>query len=771
VLYEAGYEDAAGYQMTTANSSLGAYGLNKGWEVISSPEDLQPGDICFYRGGTAEGPYGEDPAHVNIFVGKDGDNYLCYDCGSPERILALEPAPYSMSSFGYAFRPNDEIVQSLSGTGIEDLKDNISHYLDGINNGTWSVSIRNLDRTSQHESINNRKQESNGWIKLFIMATVYDEVKKGNLEEQEVSSDVERMITRDDNSAADLLVAKIGQASAMRNTDEEDYFTIGARKVNTYASNHSYNYTHLEKKLSESTDTDETNVNYTSVKGVTLLLQKIYQGRCVNREYSDKMKEILSHQLITDKIPTTIDNGVVLNKTGESTNQIEDAAIVTIENANYVLAIQGYDLQNKEQALEQLKEISRMVYTYFSENGTSRNNEVEDEEIDYIVKNSRVYYMVSGLAYQCPLGNLKDGSEMLFELLATTEKTQKHEQLMRYLMYLLTGTDYKVTEFDFEEFLGASFISTGEGGPWSAIWGSACTKEEFLDAVRSFAPPNATGNGGRSCIDCYNRYFVANAENFYNICTSNGMDPRFIFAIGIHESYFGTSNIANTKGNFFGWGAYDWDPMGGALAFADMSQGIDEVSRGLKNYVTPGTWQYERIQSNGYDPVSIEGIGSLYASDPNWANAVKQHMTNIFGCTGNVNSGSSTEMQNKIVELASSQNTFGNGGGWCQAWVADVYARAGQSRTSSCCASSACNSWRVSTDKSSIPLGACVYGYSSNGTIDGNCGQEAGHVGIYIGDGKVASNVGGIRIESLDSWTETFGWKGWGWNGGVDYSR
>ena len=40
-----------------------------------------------------------------------------------------------------------------------------------------------------------------------------------------------------------------------------------------------------------------------------------------------------------------------------------------------------------------------------------------------------------------------------------------------------------------------------------------------------------------------------------------------------------------------------------------------------------------------------------------------------------------------------------------------------------------------------------------------------------IGNGKVASNVGGIRIETLDSWIASFGWKGWGWNGGTDYSK
>lgn len=132
--------------------------------------------------------------------------------------------------------------------------------------------------------------------------------------------------------------------------------------------------------------------------------------------------------------------------------------------------------------------------------------------------------------------------------------------------------------------------------------------------------------------------------------------------------------------------------------------------------------------------------------------------------------GPATEMQNNIVRIASSQDTLGTGRNWCQAWIAAVYNKAGQSWISSCCAGSAGEQWIVSQSRDNIPLGACVYG-KSNPYVGCDCGRDAGHVGIYIGDGKVASNVGGIRIESLDSWIAGFGWRGWGWNGGTDYSH
>ena len=135
--------------------------------------------------------------------------------------------------------------------------------------------------------------------------------------------------------------------------------------------------------------------------------------------------------------------------------------------------------------------------------------------------------------------------------------------------------------------------------------------------------------------------------------------------------------------------------------------------------------------------------------------------------------GTATDMQNKILEIALSKNALGCEQGWCQKWVADVYNRAGQNpRASACCATQAANLWLVSSDKNNIPIGATVYGsHSWSGTRCDNCGRDAGHVGIYIGNGLIASNEGGITHKSIESWVGTYGWRGWGWNGGTDYSK
>ena len=239
------------------------------------------------------------------------------------------------------------------------------------------------------------------------------------------------------------------------------------------------------------------------------------------------------------------------------------------------------------------------------------------------------------------------------------------------------------------------------------------------------------------------------------------------------ESGYGTSDIANDKGNFWGWGAFDTDAYGLAHSFTEVPDGIEEVARGLNSYMTPGTESYNVIVNNGYDPVTMQGVASRYCpGNPNYASTIKSIVKMIFGNThfssGDINA---SEMQERIVSIIKNGEVQPVSG-YCAAWVYDVYARAGQTRVGKCCANQARLAWAISMDQTSMPLGACVYAgeaYHSN-TICSACGTNARHVAIYIGDGMVASPEGYIRIMTLDQFISIYSWGGWGWNGGIDYS-
>ena len=93
--------------------------------------------------------------------------------------------------------------------------------------------------------------------------------------------------------------------------------------------------------------------------------------------------------------------------------------------------------------------------------------------------------------------------------------------------------------------------------------------------------------------------------------------------------------------------------------------------------------------------------------------------------------------------------TYPCNSGYCAAWVSGVYRAAVGSIPSG----NAIDYWikwknTGSTSAENIPIGAVVVGCGGGGEM----GNLYGHVGIYIGDGLVADNVGYHRIISLDKW-------------------
>ncbi|HEM3166371.1 TPA: CHAP domain-containing protein [Streptococcus suis 92-1400] len=137
------------------------------------------------------------------------------------------------------------------------------------------------------------------------------------------------------------------------------------------------------------------------------------------------------------------------------------------------------------------------------------------------------------------------------------------------------------------------------------------------------------------------------------------------------------------------------------------------------------------------------------------------NMGQVFGNTDLINSNggigggkeyeASSEIQKKIVNAA--YITPSPGAGWCAMWVSQVYQNAGLGFIGG----NACDMYRNYTftaDKSKLKVGMLVAVESSSS--GGSLGATYGHVGIYIGDGKVMDNIGHIRVTTIDDWIATF---------------
>ncbi len=150
---------------------------------------------------------------------------------------------------------------------------------------------------------------------------------------------------------------------------------------------------------------------------------------------------------------------------------------------------------------------------------------------------------------------------------------------------------------------------------------SGLTKEDF-EKVLSKNPKDV------------NHIFENNAELFYQIEQKYNVNGIFLASIGIHESAWGTSNIAVQKKNLFGYGSYDYSAFSSSITFESYQYGIEALAKALsKNYLNErGTQIYdgEIATGNYYNGATVSGVNTRYASDPEWANKVYNTMVKLY---------------------------------------------------------------------------------------------------------------------------------------------
>ena len=128
--------------------------------------------------------------------------------------------------------------------------------------------------------------------------------------------------------------------------------------------------------------------------------------------------------------------------------------------------------------------------------------------------------------------------------------------------------------------------------------------------------------------------FEENAEVFYNMDKKYNVNGIFIASIAIHESAWGTSQIAEDKNNLFGYGSYDETPYESSYEFDSYADGIETVTKSLvKYYLNPaGTKIYDGETASAwyYNGPTVEGVNQRYASDPDWHTKVYSYMEMLY---------------------------------------------------------------------------------------------------------------------------------------------
>lgn len=355
----------------------------------------------------------------------------------------------------------------------------------------------------------------------------------------------------------------------------------------------------------------------------------------------------------------------------------------------------------------------------------------------------------------------------LFAILENNDKTKNRLlELTKYLIYKSTGINYGEIEFDFSEYSLNAFTSTGAGGGYtftgsdSILWKNNFTKEQFVAYLQTVQVPNpsgcASGSGLATNQEGWDVFFKNCGGDWFDICTSYGIDPIVIMSWALNESGYGTSRYAQERGNLWGWGAYDSNPdnawSGTGNEKSDKAMALLQViCASLKETTDNPTthWRYQIAVNNGLanpDLTTILGTAYWYCSKPeSWTESCCTIMKNIFGdfiaqyCTATAdvrigtinltgeNAKKMTEMLNEAIRIAdddrytySQANRYGEFQYDCSSFVYRLYKQY----------------FGIEVPKTTSSYGSanCVGDIGSVELQPGDVLYRSGHVEIYLGN-------------------------------------
>ena len=269
---------------------------------------------------------------------------------------ALETASKNTATSNSKKKTVKKVMSYKNGKkGLKKLKKKLQKQIKAYR-GTQSIYVKNL-KTNEWMVINNKNIRPASTIKLYNMATIYDQISKGKLKEDSyVKSQLKSMITVSSNDAYNNLLIKMGKGNPAK----------GIRLINKFCKKHGYKSTEAGGTLSPSSTRNRCWLlrSHTTVKDLGHILEDIYRGQLVSKKASKKMLKYLKAQERRGKIPAGLPRGVKsANKTGEYGPYQHDAAIVFSKKADYIIVVMT---DSDGAAISHIQSISRTVYKYFN---------------------------------------------------------------------------------------------------------------------------------------------------------------------------------------------------------------------------------------------------------------------------------------------------------------------------------------------------------------------------------------------------------------------
>ncbi|HJF16400.1 MAG TPA: class A beta-lactamase-related serine hydrolase [Globicatella sulfidifaciens] len=272
---------------------------------------------------------------------------------------------------------NKNKQQWLPNIKVEGIFNPLIYSLDG----EYSLYYQALDHktSSQPLILNNQPMRSASIIKLFVLAALFEQVEKGEMDlteqyvlkaEDKVSGTgdiqnmqdgteltlltlAEKMIIISDNTATNILINLIG----------------GIEKVQNIIVELGYSDVQLKRLMVDLESLKAGEDNYMTAEDVGRILADIYQEKLVSKSASQKMLAILKQQtdrrMLAQNLPSDV---TYYGKTGnfEDYGVQNDAAIIETPNGAFILVFLSQEGQ-KEQQLKAMNKLGKVVSELFIE--------------------------------------------------------------------------------------------------------------------------------------------------------------------------------------------------------------------------------------------------------------------------------------------------------------------------------------------------------------------------------------------------------------------
>jgi len=256
----------------------------------------------------------------------------------------------------------------------ETKKDSLTQIVQSIiprSDNDYGIVIHHLNTNETYSQNDHRMFQSGSLYKLWVMATVYDQIKNGKLRETDILkqeipilNEKFRIATEDAELTEGTITLSIGDALYRMITVSDNYAAlllsekVRLSTVAQFLKQHGF---------TESAVGTTGGFPTATASDIAQFFTLLYQGKLINKKYDDNMLDLLKQQKLNHKIPKNLPEDIVVaHKTGELNLFTHDAGIVYTPKGDYIITILS-ESENPDQAEETIADISEIVYRYFTE--------------------------------------------------------------------------------------------------------------------------------------------------------------------------------------------------------------------------------------------------------------------------------------------------------------------------------------------------------------------------------------------------------------------